>query len=55
VKNIKNVFYSSNGLAYFWRAKHKQQIVFFLYFYVDLVVLPSEVAAALRGRVSTIL
>ncbi len=23
-----------NGLAYFWRAKHKQQIVFYLYFYV---------------------
>ncbi len=29
-----NVFYSSNSLAYFWRAKHKQQIVFYLYFYV---------------------
>jgi hypothetical protein len=31
---VKNVFYSSNGPAYFWRAKHKQQIVFYLYFYV---------------------
>jgi hypothetical protein len=30
----RNVFYSSNGLAYFWRAKHKQQIVFYLYIYV---------------------
>ncbi len=30
---VKNVFYSSNGPAYFWRAKHKQQIVFYLYFY----------------------
>ncbi len=30
-------FYYSNGLAYFWRAKHKQQIVFYLYFYVPCV------------------
>jgi hypothetical protein len=29
-----NVFDSSNGLAYFWMAKNKQQIVFYLYFYV---------------------
>ncbi len=29
-----NVFYSLNGLAYFWKAKYKKQIVFYLYFYV---------------------
>ncbi len=29
-----NVFYSQNCLDYFWRAKHKQQIEFYLYFYV---------------------
>jgi hypothetical protein len=28
------VFFSWNDPAYFWRAKHKQQIVFYLYFYV---------------------
>ncbi len=27
-------FIPQNGLAYFWRAKHKQQIVFYLSFYV---------------------
>ncbi len=26
-----------NGLAYFWGAKHKQQIVFYLYFYVPWI------------------
>jgi hypothetical protein len=26
-----------NGIAYFWRAKHKQQIVFYLYFYVPWI------------------
>jgi hypothetical protein len=28
---------SLNGLAYFWRAKHKQQIVFYLYFFVPCI------------------
>ncbi len=27
-------FFFLKGLAYFWRAKHKQEIVFYLYFYV---------------------
>ncbi len=32
--NVNTSFFSSNGLAYFWRAKHKQQIVVYLYFYL---------------------
>ena len=35
--NENKYIYSLNGPAYFWRAKHKQYIVTYLYFYVPWV------------------